>query len=171
MSPRENVPVSPVRSLFEEVKRVCVRERFSKRTEEAYVGWIRRFVMFHGGGSPRGLGEAEVEEFLSSLATEARVAASTQNQALSALLFLYEKVYERPLDELAEWTRADRKKRVPEVLSREEVRRLLDRLEGTPHFMVSLLYGTGLRQIELLRLRVKDVDGPGGDHHGAWGEG
>jgi integron integrase len=133
-------------------------KHYSLRTEQAYVGWIRRFILANGRRHPREMGGPDVERFLSSLAVRARVAASTQNQALSALLFLYREVLSVDLPWLDKVVRAKRPQRVPTVLSREEVQRLLAALEGRPWLLASLLYGTGMRLMECLRLRVKDVD-------------
>lgn len=132
--------------------------RYSLRTEQAYLGWIRRFILANGRRHPRELGGAEVEEFLSRLAVEGRVAASTQNQALSALLFLYRDVLRVDLPWMESVVRAKRPRRLPTVLSVEEANRLLSMMEGRTWLMASLLYGTGMRLLECLRLRVKDVD-------------
>lgn len=131
---------------------------YSRRTEKAYVHWVRRFVLFHGKRHPRRLGEAEVSAFLSALATDQRVAASTQNQALAAILFLYRFVLGVDLPWLSELVRAQRPARLPAVLSRDEVARLLAAMDGTTALVGALLYGAGLRLLECLRLRVKDVD-------------
>jgi integron integrase len=131
---------------------------YSRRTEEAYVGWTRRYILFHGKKHPAGMGAEEVTRFLSWLAVEGKVSASTQNQALAALLFLYGEVLEVNLPWLADLVRASRPERLPVVLSREEVRAVLLALRGTPRLMRVLLYGTGLRLLECCRLRVKDVD-------------
>ena len=139
--------------------REAIRVRhYSRRTEKAYVGWVRRFVLFHDKRHPQEMGKAEVSAFLSHLANEGRVSASTQNQALSALLFLYAQVLNQDIGWLDELVRAKRCARVPVVLTREEVRAVLAQLEGTMHLMASLLYGAGLRLLECCRLRVKDVD-------------
>ncbi len=128
------------------------------RTEQAYVGWIRRFILANGKRHPCGMGALEVEAFLTHLAMQGRVAASTQNQALSALLFLYREVLGVELPWMEEIRRAKRPKRLPVVLAREEVQALLDELDGIHWLMASLLYGTGMRLMECVRLRVKDVD-------------
>jgi len=133
-------------------------KHYSYRTETSYLGWIRRFIRFHGGRHPRDLGGPEVEQFLSYLATERNVAASTQNQALSAILFLYREALEIDLPWLDGIVRAKRPTRIPVVLSRDEVRRILAQLEDTHWLAASLLYGAGLRVSECLRLRVKDLD-------------
>ena len=139
-----------------------VRERlragdYSIRTEEAYVGWIRRFVAFHGRRHPRTMGAVEVTAFLTDLAVAGNVSASTQNQAFSALLFLYGHVLEQPLGPL-QAVRAKRPRKLPVVLTKDEVKRLLAQLEGTEWLMAMLLYGSGLRLLEMQRLRVKDLD-------------
>ena len=140
-----------------------VRERirflhYSIRTEEAYIGWIRRFILFHGKRHPREMGAPEVEAFLSDLATRGRVTASTQNQALSAILFLYRQVLGIELPWMEGIKRAKRPSRLPVVLTPAEVRSVLARLDGRDHLMASLLYGAGLRLMECVRLRVKDID-------------
>jgi integron integrase len=133
-------------------------KHYSIRTEEAYSEWVRRFVIFHGRRYPRDLGPAEVEAFLTHLAVDGRVAASTQNQAKSALLFLYKEVLGLELPWLSGVQSAKRPARLPVVLSRAEVHALLGHATGTPGLILRLLYGSGLRILEALRLRVKDVD-------------
>jgi integron integrase len=146
------------RGLFA-VARDKIRTRhLAYRTEQAYLHWMRRFVRFHGFRHPREMGAAEVEAFLTDLAVTARVSASTQNQAMQALLFLYRQVLEIELPWLENVTRAHRPKRLPVVLSTAEVRSVLAQLEGMPWLVASLLYGGGLRLMEALRLRVKDLD-------------
>ncbi len=150
-------PARPVRLL--DAVRMRVRARhYSLRTEEAYVGWIRRFVVFHGKRHPRELGEPEINAFLTHLAVKEKVASSTQSQALAALLFLYRHVLEIPFPKLESLIRAKRPRRLPVVLTREEVRAVLERLDGAPKLVATLLYGGGLRLLEALRLRVKDLD-------------
>jgi site-specific recombinase XerD len=142
-----------------EIVRRCLRERrYSRRTEEAYVHWIRRYVIYTGRRHPRELGEEEVRRFLSSLAVEERVAASTQNQALSAITFLYDHVLERPLTRIDGIQPARRSQHVPVVLSPREVRAVLSRLKDPVRLCAALMYGSGLRLLECLTLRVKDVD-------------
>ena len=133
-------------------------QHYSLRTEDAYLHWARRFIHFHGKRHPREMGGPEVEAFLSHLATEGRVASSTQNQALAALLFLYREVLQKELPWMDGMVRAKRPARVPVVLTEGEVRALLGQLDGTRWLAPSLLYGTGMRLLEGLRLRVKDVD-------------
>lgn len=127
------------------------------RTEQAYLQWMRRYIVFHHRRHPGELGAAEVEAFLTHLAVQRKVSASTQNQALQALLFLYRQVLRQELPWLENVTRANRPRRLPVVLSRGEVQRLLGELRGTPWLVASLLYGSGLRLMEALRLRVKDL--------------
>ncbi|HEX2734002.1 MAG TPA: integron integrase [Polyangiaceae bacterium] len=131
---------------------------YSPRTAQAYGSWIRRFVMFSGRRDPITMGTREVESFLTSLAHESPVSASTQNQALAAVLFLYRVVLSRPLENLEPYLRAKRPKNLPVVLTREEVTRVLAELDGTPKLIACLLYGAGLRLSECISLRVKDVD-------------
>ena len=155
--PSENsLPRKP--KLLERARDILRANYYSRRTEEVYLGWMRRFILFHGKRHPRELREAEVAAFLSDLTIRQDVSASTQNQALSALLFLYAKVLGRPLGVLGEVERARRPRKVPVVLTRAEARALLAQLEGVEWIMASLLYGSGLRVLEMLRLRVKDID-------------
>jgi integron integrase len=144
--------------LLDRVHEEIRRRHYSRRTEEAYVHWIRRFIYFSGKRHPRELGETEVTAFLNHLAAERKVAGATQNQALSALLFLYRAVLGVELEWLRGIERPSRPPRVPAVLTRDEVERLLRELHGVKWLIASLLYGAGLRVLECLRLRVKDVD-------------
>jgi integron integrase len=144
--------------LLARVRQALRLRHYSRRTEEAYVGWVRRFVRFAGSRHPRELGHADVTRFLSSLAVDRHVSASTQNQALGALVFLYRDVLEMPVGWLATLVRAKRPTRVPVVLTRDEVRKVLSGMRGTAQLIATLLYGTGLRLLEALQLRVKDVD-------------
>jgi len=142
-----------------EVANAIRRRHYSIRTEQAYVDWVRRFILFHGKRHPRGMGEHEVAAFLSYLAVERNVAASTQNQALNALVFMYREVLEKPLDsDIRGIAYAKRPKRLPVVLTPGEVAAVLGHLEGTQWLIACLLYGSGLRLIEALRLRVMDLD-------------
>ncbi|MES1209758.1 MAG: integron integrase [Pseudomonadota bacterium] len=139
--------------------RMAIRTRhLSPRTEEAYIGWLRRFILFHGKRHPDEMAEPEITAFLSHLATDAHVAASTQNQALAAILFLYQRVLGRELDWLSGMVHAKRPDRLPVVLSRDEVVALLGKMRGVSHLMATLLYGSGLRVLECAELRVKDLD-------------
>ena len=144
--------------LLDQMRRACRSRHLSLRTEKAYVRWVQRYVHYHGLRHPRDLAEANVRAFLEHLAVDRQVAASTQNQALSALLFLYANVLGQPLGDLGAVVRANRPKRLPVVLSRAEVEAVFVHLEGVPRLVASLLYGSGLRLMEALRLRVKDLD-------------
>ena len=144
--------------LMDELRRRMRLKHYSLRTEQAYMAWVRRFILANGKRHPRELGGTEVERFLSGLATEGGASAGTQNQALSALLFLYREVLQATLPWLDNVVRAKRPRRVPTVLSTDETHRLLAAMEGRPWLIASLLYGTGMRLMECLRLRVKDVD-------------
>jgi integron integrase len=152
-------PEEPPRAAAARRLREAIRRRhYSARTEKAYVAWLRRFLAFHGGRDPALLGEAEVRAYLSHLALRETVAASTQNQAFSAILFFYRDVLGRRLEGLASTPRAKRPVRLPVVLSREEVKVILGQLRRTLWLIASLMYGSGLRLEECLRSRVKDVD-------------
>jgi len=146
------------RRLLEQLRDAINRLHYSARTEETYVHWVKRFIYFSGKRHPAELGAGEVTAFLNYLARERKVAAATQNQALSALLFLYKEVLRQPLPWLDQLDRARRPARMPTVLTREEARRLLGAMQGTKWMMASLLYGAGLRLRECLKLRVKDID-------------
>ena len=140
-----------------------VRERirllhYSLRTENSYIWWMRRYIRFCGGRHPRELGAPEITTFLTHLAVDMKVSASTQHQALQALLFLYRKVLEIELPLIDQAVRATRPRKLPVVLTREEVRRVLSQLQGSSRLVVGLLYGSGLRLTEVLELRVKDLD-------------
>jgi len=132
--------------------------RYSKRTIEAYLYWIRYFIRFHQLKHPSQLGTDAVEQFLTHLAVERTVAASTQALALNAIVFLYNTFLERPLGDMSTFRRSSRQRKLPVVLVVDEVKRLLDALTGMPLLMASLMYGSGLRRIELVRLRIKDID-------------
>ena len=151
-------PTARPPKLLDRLRHACRVRHFSLRTEDAYAAWAERFIRFHGIRHPETMAEPEVNAFLTHLAVDRNVAASTQNQALAALLFLYEYVLDRPLDRVVGVVRANRPKRLPVVLTRGEVRRVLDELDGTYRLIAELLYGSGLRLIECLRLRVKDLD-------------
>lgn len=145
-------------TIIERLTSVVRQRGYSIRTEEAYCSWSKRFISFIGNRDPSTVGVPEVVSFLEWLASKGNVAASTQNQALNALVFLYGQVLGQPLGDMGTFQRAKRPTRLPVVLSRLEVSRLLEQLNGTYHLMASLLYGTGIRLMECLRLRVKDLD-------------
>jgi integrase len=155
----EASPPSPPRPrLLDRVRDVIRTRHYSRRTEKAYVHWIRRFIFFHDKRHPAEMGPAQISAFLSSLAVRDKVAASTQNQAISALLFLYREVLGVDLPWLKDVVRAKRPQYLPVVLTREEARAVLQQLTGVPRIMALLLYGASLRLLECCRLRVKDVD-------------
>jgi integron integrase len=145
------------RGLFEVAREKIRTRHLALRTEQAYLHWMRRYVKFHRRRHPRDMGPSEVEAFLTHLAVEAKVSASTQNQALQALLFLYRQVLDIELPWLENVTRASQPKRLPVVLTVAEVRAVLAQLDGTSWLIASLLYGGGLRLMEAHRLRVKDL--------------
>ncbi|MGE0582987.1 MAG: integron integrase [Steroidobacteraceae bacterium] len=149
---------TPARGLLATTRDLMRTRHMSLRTEKAYLHWIRRYVIFHGRRPPQELGAAAVEAFLTDLATRLHVAASTQSQALAAILFLYRQVLAIDLPWLENVVRATKPRHLPVVLSRDEVRRVLAELRGTPWLVASLLYGGGLRLNEGLALRVKDID-------------
>ncbi len=144
--------------LLDHVRAEINKRHYSYRTEKQYVGWIVRYIEFHGGQHPKAMGGPQVEAYLSHLATTCNVAAATQAQALAAILFLYKRVLCIDLPWLGNVTRARRPKRLPVVLTRDEVRRVLDQLRGPYRTVATLLYGSGLRLLEALRVRIKDVD-------------
>ena len=156
---REPAPPDPrAPRLLDRVRGALRARHGSRRTEQAYVGWIRRYILFHGKRHPAEMGAEEITRFLSALAVQRNVAASTQNQALSALLFLYRNVLDQALPWLDDVVRAQRPARLPVVLTRDEVRAVIRELDGPARLMALLLYGAGLRVLEAARLRVKDLD-------------
>lgn len=152
MSERQKSP------FLESVRELIRVKHLSYRTEEAYLGWIRRFILFHDKRHPKDMGAAEVRAFLTHLAVQENVAAATQNQAFAALLFLYREALQKPLDNLETVVRAKSPKRLPDVLTKDEVIRILNYLRGEEWLVANLLYGAGLRLTEALRLRLKDLD-------------
>src|SRR5437016_3465534 len=144
--------------LLDQVRDVIRRKHYSIRTEQAYIDWIKRFIIYHGKRHPGDMAEEEVAEFLTHLARDLNVAASTQNQALSALLFLYKEVLKHEIGWLEKVERAKKPPKLPVVLSHAEVKRVFTYLHGVPKLMAGLLYGSGLRLMECVRLRIKDVD-------------
>lgn len=142
----------------ERAKTEIRRRNYSYRTEKSYIRWIRRFFAFHGGGMPAEFDKSHVVEFLNHLVADRNVSASTQNQALCALVFLFEQTLDRRLGELSDIKRAKKPEKLPVVLSRREARAVMNHLAGVPRLVVSLLYGSGLRVSEALRLRVHDLD-------------
>ena len=144
--------------LLDRVRSAIRLRHYSPRTEEAYVGWIRRFVIFHHKRHPTEMGDAEVRRFLTDLAEKQSVSAPTQNQALNALVFLYRDVLQSPLGKMEAFVRAKRPKNLPIVLTKTEVRSVLKHMVGVARLVAVLLYGSGLRLLECLTLRVKDLD-------------
>jgi integron integrase len=157
-TPQYPEPTQSRRKLLDRVRDEIRRLHYSSRTERAYVGWIRRYILYHGKRHPDSMGETEITGFLTYLATQRHVSASTQNQALSALLFLYRRILGREIPWIDNIERPQRPSRFPVVLTPVEVRELLSRMTGTAWIMAGLLYGAGLRRLECCRLRVKDVD-------------
>ena len=155
--PLERLVPNPKLKFMEQCREVMRFHRLALRTEEAYLQWIKRFIFFHSKQHPKDMGEPEVKVFLTHLAADRLVAASTQNQALGALLFMYQKVLGRELEFMEGFDRAQRRRRVPVVLSREEVQRLLTAVPDKYRLFCQLLYGTGMRLMEGLRLRVHPV--------------
>ncbi len=155
--PTHQPEMAPLRLLDQVRERLRVKH-YSIRTEASYVEWIKRFIRFHGKQHPRELGAEHVEAFLTHLAVRRNVAAATQNQALAALLFLYKEVLQLELPWLNDVTRAKRPQRLPVVLTRDEIRMMLRHVNGVERLVLMLLYGTGMRIMEVVRLRIKDVD-------------
>ena len=158
ISPASGATNAPKPKLVDQVRQAARAGHYSPSTEDSYVGWVRRFVLHHQKRHPLDMAEPEVNQFLTHLAVDRHVSSSTQNQALAALLFLYNKVLHRPLGQIEDVVRARRPKHMPVVLTFNEVQALLSHLEGTVHLVVMILYGTGLRLLECLHMRVKDVD-------------
>ena len=154
----QNVYPNKKPRLLDQVRYAIRARHYSIRTEEAYVQWIRRYILFHDKRHPKDMGASEVNTFLTYLAVEKRVAASTQNQALSGILFLYQEVLHQDIEYLRNLVRAKKPKNLPVVFTRQEVKAVLNSLSGTKRIMANLLYGAGLRLMECIRLRVKDVD-------------
>jgi integron integrase len=148
----------PAPKLLDQVRTVIRVKHFSLSTERAYVNWIKRFIIFHGKRHPNEMSEPEIRQFISYLAVHAKISASTQTVALSALLFLYRDVLKKDLPHVAHIERAKPTKKLPVVFTREEVQAVLMHLDGTHYLIAALLYGSGLRLMEAVRLRVKDID-------------
>ena len=144
--------------LLDQMRQALRSRHYSRRTEQTYCLWVKRFVQFHSLRHPAEMGEPEINTFLTHLAVKEKVSASTQNQALSALLFLYRHVLGREVGDLGDVIRARKPQRLPVVMTREEVKAVLSCLEGDKLLMASLMYGSGLRLMECLRLRVQDID-------------
>ncbi len=143
--------------LLDQVRAALRVKHYSYRTEQAYIHWIKRFIIFHKKRHPKEMGEKEINEFITHLAVKEKVAASTQNQALCAIIFLYKNIINKKIGEL-KFTWAKKPKRLPVVLTKQEIRKLLDQLVGVPRLMACLIYGSGLRLNECLQLRIQDID-------------
>ena len=151
-------PPPPGKKILDQVSDAIRLKHYSYRTEQTYKEWIKRYILFHKKRHPSEMGAPEIQAFLSHLATEKNVAASTQNQALSAILFLYKYVLLKPVDIPADLIRAEKSKTLPTVLTHLEAMAVLNKMKGVPQLMAKILYGGGLRLMECLRLRVKDID-------------
>ena len=146
------------KKLLEQVRDVIRVKHYSLRTEKTYIDWIRRYILFHNKRHPEDMGAAEIQAFITHLATERTVSASTQNQALSAVMFLYRHVLQKEIDLPPELIRAQKSKTLPVVLTHQEAMSVIGKMTGVPQLMAKILYGSGLRRAECLRLRVKDID-------------
>ncbi len=156
-------PPSPKPKLLDQVRQAIRTRHYSGKTEKAYVHWIRRFIFFHSKRYPAEMAEPEIGRFLSTLATDGHVSASTQNQAFNAILFLYHEILNKKIGLIDGVVRAKRPQRLPVVLTQEEIKRIIYRMNGTPRLMALLMYGAGLRLMECCRLRVKDIDFSGNE--------
>ena len=156
MTPPHRPPPKP--RLMDEMREALTSRHYSKRTEQAYCLWTKRFIYFHKLRHPADMGEVEINEYLTHLAVDDKVSASTQNQALSALLFLYRNVLGRDVHDLGDVIRARKPRRLPVVMTRDEVKAVLAEMDGETWLMASLLYGAGMRLMECLRLRVQDIE-------------
>jgi integron integrase len=153
-----NIPNDKHPKLLNQVQNRIRCKHYSIRTEQSYIDWIKRFILYHGKRHPADMGEVEISDFLTYLAVKKKVAASTQNQALSAILFLYREIIKKEVEEFEDLIRAKRPSRLPVVFTPEETKKVLIQLEGTNWLMGQFLYGSGLRIMECVRLRVKDID-------------
>ncbi|MFO7890780.1 MAG: phage integrase N-terminal SAM-like domain-containing protein, partial [bacterium] len=144
--------------LLDQVRQSLRTKHYSYRTEKSYVGWIRQFILFHGKRHPKDMGEEEINKFLTHLAVKRNVSASTQNQALCAIVFLYKHVLKKELGDFGDLVWAKKPTSIPVVLTKKEVKTILSELHGKPYLIGHLLYGSGLRLIEVLGLRVHNID-------------
>ncbi len=158
MTTMNQQPQPPKKPLLEQMRDALRARHYSIRTEDSYHDWVKRFILFHHKRHPETMGAAEITAFLTHLAVEQNVAASTQTQALSAILFLYRDVLHLDIDEPLNIVRAKKPERLPVVLSKDEAQAILRQMSGDYQLMAKLLYGSGLRLMECLRLRVKDLD-------------
>ena len=154
----DHIPVVKPIKLLEQLQAVLRTKHYSRKTEQAYVFWVRRFVLFHNKQHPKDMGEKEINRFLSHLAVKENVSASTQNQALCAIIFLFKNIINKNIGELDKTIWAKKPVKLPVVLTREEVKSIFAHLNGVAKLMAGLMYGSGLRQRECLGLRIKDID-------------
>jgi integron integrase len=155
----QNLPSSPkAKKLLDQVGDAIRVKHYSRRTEQTYVEWIRRYILFHNKRHPKDMGVEEIQAFISHLATERALSASSQNQALSAILFLYRHVLQKEIEFPTDIIRAEKSRTLPTVLTHQEALAVINNLTGIPQLMTKILYGSGLRLMECLRLRVKDID-------------
>lgn len=152
------IPEPPKPKLLDQLREIIRLKHYSIRTEQSYVDWAKRYILFHGKKHPKDMGAKEISAFLTHLAVDKNVSASTQNQALNALIFLYKELLKISVGDIGEVARAKRPIRRPVVMSRDEVKRVTDKMTGLQRLMAELLYGTGMRLMEGVRLRVKDID-------------
>ena len=145
-------------NLIEQARNVIRVKHYTLNTEKAYLPWIKRFILFHKKRHPAAMGEREINEFLTHIAVNRNIAANTQNQALNAIVFLYKEVLKKKVGDIGDFRRAKTHKRIPVVFTKEEAKKVVVQLEGTKRLMASLLYGSGMRLKECLRLRVKDIE-------------
>jgi len=158
MKKQESYSHKTPRNLLDQVRDVMRVKHYAFRTERTYIGWIKRFILFHDKRHPNEMGETEVEAFLTWLAVEKHFSKSTQNQAFNALIFLYREVLKSPLEGRIDAVRSFKKQRLPIVMSKDETHRVLSAMNGITQLMTKLLYGSGFRLMECIRLRVKDID-------------
>src|SRR6266498_759508 len=158
MPPQQPTPTPQGKKLLDQVRDSLRVKHYSDRTEQTYVEWVKRFILFHGKRHPKEMGGSEIEAFITHLAVERHVATATQNQALSAILFLYKYVLKKELEMPPSLLRPGRPKRLPTVLTHVEAGQVIAQMNGVPKIMTKLLYGSGLRLMECMRLRVKDID-------------
>ncbi len=149
---------SPKKKLLEQVSDAIRVKHYSHRTEQTYVEWIRRYILFHHKRHPKDMGVEEIQVFISHLATERHLSASSQNQALSAILFLYRHILQKEIEFPTDIIRAEKSKTLPTVLTQQEAMTVISKMTGLPQLMTKILYGSGIRLMECLRLRVKDID-------------
>jgi integron integrase len=157
-TPPQDPPSPKAKKLLEQVSDAIRIKHYSQRTEQTYIDWIRRYILFHNKRHPKDMGVPEIQAFITHLATQRHLSASSQNQALSAILFLYRHVLNKEIDFPSDVIRAEKSKTLPTVLTQQEAMTVINKMTGLPQLMTKILYGSGLRLMECLRLRVKDID-------------